>query len=205
MSLPGALAFFAVMLVLAAMPSASVALVVTRSATHGVRSGLAAAGGVVLGDLLFVSLVLLGMGMLANTLSALFALLKIAGGAYLIWLGLSLLRSWHRGDHRSLVGGGSAMTSSAAAGLLLTLGDVKAVLFYASLFPQLFDLAALTAEEVLLIVATTVVTVGAVKSAYAVGATHIARRLSGTRTARRGQLLAGSALVGTGAYLLAKG
>jgi hypothetical protein len=63
MSPPDILAFLLIMLALAAMPSASVALVVARSATHGVPNGLPAAVGIVPGDLVFVALA--GMTFLA--------------------------------------------------------------------------------------------------------------------------------------------
>jgi len=199
------LSFLAVMLVLACLPSASVALVVARSAGHGVANGVAAAVGVVLGDLLFVALALLGMELLAHSLGAFFAVLKYAGGAYLIWLGITLLRS--RGDvpHSRSGGGGTSLLSSVAAGLLLTLGDVKAVLFYASLFPNLFDLAALTSGEILLILVLTAVTVGGVKIGYAVAAPRVAERLQCSGLGRCGQRLAGGALVGTGCLVMMKG
>jgi threonine/homoserine/homoserine lactone efflux protein len=54
------------MLVLAAIPSASVALVVTRSATLGIKNGISVACGIVLCDLIFVALAILGMGFLAK-------------------------------------------------------------------------------------------------------------------------------------------
>jgi threonine/homoserine/homoserine lactone efflux protein len=56
------------MLILAAIPSASVALVVTRSATLGIKNGISVACGIVLGDLIFVALAILGMSVLAETM-----------------------------------------------------------------------------------------------------------------------------------------
>ncbi|WP_369334585.1 LysE family transporter, partial [Pectobacterium brasiliense] len=56
-----ALSLFLAMIALAAMPSSSVALVVIRSATLGVRHGVATALGIVVGDLLFVVLAIAGL------------------------------------------------------------------------------------------------------------------------------------------------
>jgi threonine/homoserine/homoserine lactone efflux protein len=206
MDIPSTVAFFLVMLALAAMPSASVALVVVRSATHGTPNGIAVAGGIVLGDLVFVALALLGMTLLAETLGAFFAVLKYAAGAYLIWLGISLLRSAASGDAPAAdPGGPSSLIASAASGLMLTLGDVKAIFFYASLFPNLFDLARLALSDVLIIAAVTVVTVGGVKVAYAFAARQVMSRLQGTTHHRRARAAAGSVLAGTGAFLVTKG
>lgn len=80
----GAVTLFLIMLTLAALPSASVALVVTRSATAGFANGVAVALGIVVGDLLFVALAILGLSLLAETMGAFFAILKYLGGAYLI-------------------------------------------------------------------------------------------------------------------------
>ena len=86
-------ALFAVMVPLAAMPSSSVALVVTRSVSSGRISGVFSALGIVAGDLVFVAMALLGMVVLAEQLGAFFVLMKYCGGAYLIYLGVQLMRS----------------------------------------------------------------------------------------------------------------
>jgi len=49
------------MALLAALPSASVALVITRSATLGVANGIAVSAGIVLGDLIFILLAIFGL------------------------------------------------------------------------------------------------------------------------------------------------
>lgn len=82
-----ALMLFATMVALAALPSASVALVVTRSATAGADHGIAVAVGILLGDLLFVAVALLGLA----ALGVLFLLVKALGGLHRLWLGGSLL------------------------------------------------------------------------------------------------------------------
>ena len=83
----GLIAFFGIMLLLAAIPSASVGFVVVSSASRGLPCGLAASLGIVAGDLIFVTLALLGVTALAETMGALFAVLRYLGGAYLIRVG----------------------------------------------------------------------------------------------------------------------
>ena len=202
MNLFAALSFIIIMLALAALPSASVALVVTSSATQGIRNGVAAAIGIVAGDLVLIALVLLGLSVLAETMGIFFAILKYAGGAYLIWLGYSLLRANTGSDKLTQQGGPGSLFASAFAGLMLTLGDLKAILFYASLFPSLFDLSELTETDIAFVVATTVFTVGGVKLIYALAARRLAVRVSSPKLHRSTRTLGGGMLVGMGAYLI---
>lgn len=194
------------MLILAAIPSASVALVVTRSATLGLANGAAVALGIVLGDLVFVVLALLGMGLLAETMGAFFALLKVAGGAYLIWVGIGLLRAKHRMDlHQTSAGAKVSLCLSFLSGFILTLGDVKAILFYASFFPTFVEMKTLTATDISVIVSVTIVAVGGVKLAYAVLAKQVIARMQSRRAQKWSRSAAGCAMVGAGTCLIAKG
>ncbi|MEQ9825967.1 MAG: LysE family translocator [Puniceicoccaceae bacterium] len=193
-----------IMLGLAAMPSASVALVVTRSATGGFRHGVAVAAGVVLGDLVFVALALLGMSFLAETMGAFFAVLKLAGGTYLIWLGISLLRTRSELSVETSPQRPVSMLTSFAAGFLLTLGDVKAIFFYASLFPTVVELSTLSTTDVLAIVLVTLLAVGGVKLVYAFLAQRIVRRIQNRRMQTLARTTAGGLMIGAGSYLIVK-
>ena len=75
----GLIAFFGIMLLLAATPSGSVGFVVVSSATRGLSCGVAASLGIVAGDLIFVTLALLGLTALAEAMGALFAVLRYLG------------------------------------------------------------------------------------------------------------------------------
>ena len=87
------ISLFIIMVTLAVIPSTSVALVVTRSVTHGISNGVAASLGIVLGDLSFILLVILGLSVVAETMGWLFLIIKYIGASYLIWLGYTLLTS----------------------------------------------------------------------------------------------------------------
>ncbi|MEA1052248.1 LysE family translocator [Lamprobacter modestohalophilus] len=180
MSLEESLILFATLAVLAALPSASVVLVVTRSAAAGLRQGLAVALGIVLGDLLFVAIALLGLTALADALGGLFLLIKLLGGLYLIWLGSTMLFS--RSSIAPANAGpdtASGLIGSVVAGLLLTLGDLKAILFYASLFPLFVNLEAVGSADLLLIILITALSVGGVKLVYAVAVCKLAAVVPG--------------------------
>ena len=100
MNLTELLVLFSIMVALAAVPSTSVAFVVVRSATLGVTSGIAAAGGIVVADLVFVNLAMFGLSAIAETMGSLFSVVKLCGALYLLWLGFSILKT--KGGTRSL-------------------------------------------------------------------------------------------------------
>lgn len=200
-----ALSLFLAMIALAAMPSSSVALVVVRSATLGVRHGVATALGIVVGDLLFVVLAIAGLVAAVEVMGGVFAVLRYGAAAYLIWIGVGLIRHRDqppkpRGNHET-----GGIWASFAAGMILTLGDVKAVFFYAALFPVFVDVSALTAFDASLIAAITVVAVGGVKVAYAVAARAVVSASKDLPFKRPVRVTTGALMIGAGGYLLAKG
>lgn len=198
------LSLFVLMAALALVPGTGVALVVVRSSTSGFLSGAAVAAGIVLGDLVFVFLALLGMTALAEVMGGLFVILRVVAGAYLIWIGVSLMRS--RPSLRFAVQGGSVATLSASvlSGLAITLGDVKAIFFYASLFPVFVDLAAVHTSDIAVITVLTVVAVGGVKLGYAYAATKVMPLAAGIRGERGTRVAAGGLMIGAGTYMITR-
>jgi len=198
-------ALFMIMVMLAMLPSTSVALVVTRSATLGFAHGVAVSLGIVLGDLIFVILAIFGLTALSEVMGVFFLVIKYLAGIYLIWFGITLLTNristnLYAGS-RFLRGG---MITSFLSGLFVTLGDIKAIFFYASLFPTFVDLSALSLTDILVIILFTIITVGGVKLTYAFGANTLVSLSEGLKLEKEAKLVAGSVMVGTGTYLLVK-
>src|SRR5690606_38520631 len=121
------------------------------SATLGVRHGIATSLGIAMGDLIFVALAVAGLAAMAEAMGTLFAVLRYAAAAYLVWFGISLIRSEPAAisstsaDHRP-----GGLWISFAAGVVLTLGDLKAIVFYAALFPVFVDLTTVTIADIVL-------------------------------------------------------
>jgi threonine/homoserine/homoserine lactone efflux protein len=203
MSVVEIIVLFAVMALLALLPSTSVALVVARSSTAGFINGAAVAVGIVLGDLIFVSLAILGMAALAEMLGGFFLVLRYLAALYLIWFGISLLRA--KGAiqvrrNRSV----TTLSASVLSGLMITLGDVKAIVFYASLLPAFVDLASISTSDVATVVVLTVVAVGGVKLGYAFAASRFIDIADMFKPQRAVQMTVGGVMVGTGVTLLVK-
>lgn len=204
MDITSTLLLFMAMVALALLPSASVALVITRSTTAGLHNGIAVGMGIVLGDLLFVCLAVLGMAALAEALGGLFVYVRFVAATYLIWFGIALIKRAPMlpSNAKDKVSGN--LLVSFLSGLLLTLGDIKAVIFYASFLPAFVDLTSLDASDIAVIAGITVVAVGGVKLGYAIAASRLARVLISHESQRRTEVAAGSLMIGTGAYLLVK-
>lgn len=202
MNLVDAAALFGVMAFLAAVPSASVILVSMQAARFGLANGVSTAMGIVLGDLLFVALALAGLAVMAEALGALFSLIKYLGGLYLIWFGIVILRS--RSVFSRDCPPKSSHPASFLAGLFITLGDLKAIFFYLSLFPQFVDLSELRVTDMVLICLITVVAVGGVKLIYAYAARRTAVYMHGRPVEGRTRTLAGGLMVGTGILVITK-
>jgi len=198
------LALFLIMIGLAAIPSSSVALVVIRSATLNVRNGVAASFGIVAGDLIFVLLAILGLSALAETLGALFAVIRYVAAGYLIWFGIGLIRSTAKPARRTVDAPKGGLLASFMAGLALTLGDIKAILFYASLFPAFVDIPSLSGSDIAVIMGITILTVGGVKIGYAFAAKSVASLADGFTQVRHVKTAMGSLMIGAGGYLIAK-
>ena len=205
MSIIETISLFGIMVALAAMPSASVALVITRSVTLGVANGIAVSVGIVLGDLVFILLAILGLSVVAETMGSLFMVIKYLGATYLLWLGYTLLTSKINTtitlnktiEKRNLA-------ASFFAGFILTLGDIKAIVFYVSLFPVFIDLTALNVADILIIISVMVVGVGSVKILYAFSATKIASLARSHKLDNAARKTAGGFMVGAGSYLIVK-
>lgn len=205
MTLTETILLFSTMTVLAAIPSASVALVIARTMSYGTAHGLAVSGGIVLGDLVFVVLAMLGLSVVAETLGGLFLVIKYAGAAYLVWLGIQLLRTGATVIATTPDPGLSgSLSTSFLSGFILTLGDIKAIYFYLSLLPQFIDVTALQTADALVFLLVTLVAVGGTKVLYAMFARRLVTSAPGQRYSRLSRKTAGTALVCAGGYLAVK-
>jgi threonine/homoserine/homoserine lactone efflux protein len=84
------LAFTAASTVLIVIPGPTILLVVSYALGQGWRTALPMAAGVALGDFTAMTVSLLGLGALLATSATVFTILKWAGAAYLVWLGIKL-------------------------------------------------------------------------------------------------------------------
>ncbi|HVO38069.1 MAG TPA: LysE family translocator [Spirochaetia bacterium] len=130
--------FLAAALVLLVIPGPAVLYIVTRSAAHGRRAGLASVLGVEVGSLIHSMAAAFGLSAILMTSALAFQVVKYAGAAYLVYLGIRALLS--RGDNSSEAApapaGGLQLF---ARGFLVNLLNPKTALFFYAFLPQFVD------------------------------------------------------------------
>ena len=191
------------MIVLAIVPSVSVLAVTARAAAFGFSHGLFTAIGIVFADILFILVAVYGLALVAEMMGDQFRLIQYIGAAYLIWLGVSLWRADARANASNSVHQ-SSWSSSFMTGLLITLGDQKAILFYLGFFPAFIDLSTMTPADTLVIVIIAIIGVGGAKLVYAFLAARASVLFRNSRALRGINILAACVMIAVGVALLLK-
>jgi len=129
------LLFTVASLVLITTPGQDMILVMSRSIAQGPAAGVATAAGVSVGLVGHTVLATLGLGAILRTSAWLFIALKLVGAAYLIWLGIALLRT--RSTELALgQGAPRSLRRLFADGALSNLSNPKIAIFYFAFLPQ---------------------------------------------------------------------
>lgn len=131
-------AFAASSAVLLIIPGPTILLVVSYALGQGWRTALPMAVGVALGDFTAMTLSMLGVGALLATSATVFTLLKWAGAAYLIYLGIKLFRAGGTLSAEPRRDAASAAKMLAHAWLVTALNP-KSITFFVAFLPQFLD------------------------------------------------------------------
>jgi len=120
-------------------PGPNSLLALTHGALHGHRKALFTVSGGAVGFVSLIALSMLGIGALLQASASALGVLKWAGGAYLVWLGVQLWRA----PAMRLMAEPSAGEARGATlfrqGLLAAASNPKALLFYGAFLPQFID------------------------------------------------------------------
>jgi threonine/homoserine/homoserine lactone efflux protein len=157
MTLAGFLAYSLALAIAAAIPGPGVTALVARALGSGFRSALAMSFGLVVGDLTYLTAVVLGLALVAQTFGTAFLVIKWLGVAYLTWLAWSFWKSGITPENVEARKGKGGLAASFLAGLTVTLGNPKTMIFYLALTPTLVDLRTITFADYAILAALTVV------------------------------------------------
>jgi threonine/homoserine/homoserine lactone efflux protein len=199
-------AFLAATLVFAAMPGPAILYAAARTLAQGRSAGLKAAFGIAIGGLVHVAAAALGLSALFHAVPPLYAAVKIAGAAYLVWLGIGMLRA------RAPEAPDPAQPETAAStgarafrqSILVEVLNPKTALFFLAFLPQFVDPAAALPVPVQFVILGTIVTAifGAADLVAVFFAAAVAGRLRHSgRAALWVNRAGGAALVGLGLRL----
>jgi threonine/homoserine/homoserine lactone efflux protein len=129
------LLFIAASLVLIVTPGQDMVLVMSRSLAQGAPAGVVTAAGVSVGLVGHTFLATLGLGTILRTSEWLFVALKLVGAVYLIYLGVSLLRT--RGERLLLMAAAPrSLGRLFIDGAFSNMSNPKIAIFYFAFLPQ---------------------------------------------------------------------
>ena len=197
MSLASYLAFVAASAVLIAMPGPNVALIVGTSVRHGRAAGLATVMGTSAAMVVQLTATVFGLSVAILSAAHVFALLRWAGVAYLLGLGLrALLKPAASSD---VVVAAPDLRRAVRRGFAVSLTNPKTLLFYGAFLPQFVDRSGWVTGQLLLLSATFLVVAAGLDSGWALLA-HRARGLLRKRPVWRDRI-SGACLVAAAAGL----
>jgi len=191
------------MLLWAIIPGPAVFAIIARSFSSGILQGSYMTAGMVLGDYVFIILALFGLSAIAEVMGTTFFIIKYVSAAYLIWLGYKLFRT--KANSTSIeTSKDSSLISNSFAGLFITLGNPKAILFYIGFFPAFIDITEVTLSDVSLIMLTATLAFGSVNLAYSLLAIKARNTFKSPNASNVINKTAGTIMVSTGALIAVK-
>ncbi|MEV8319084.1 LysE family translocator [Streptomyces sp. NPDC059900] len=205
------LAFAAMSLLVIVIPGPSVLFVIGRALAHGRRTAVATALGNVFGSYVLVLAVAFGVGSLVERSAAVFMAVKLAGAAYLVFLGVQAFR--HRKEMRARAMGTTAPGAARSDvrtvldGALVGVTNPKGIVFFAAVLPQFVDHSAGQLPAQMLLLGLVPIGIGLVTDTLW-GLTASAARTWFARSDRRLSLIGGAGgvtMIGLGVTVAATG
>lgn len=179
------------------VPGPTVTLIIANSLRHGTRAGLLNAAGTQFGLAVMIGIVGIGLTSIIEAMGHWFDWLRLAGAAYLVWMGWQMIRS---------SGGGAAQAPRMprggflAQGALVALSNPKTLVFFGAFFPQFIDPARDQGLQILIMGATAMIFAALSDSAYAIASGRAGRAISASRV-RLLSRVSGGFLIGGGLWL----
>ncbi len=206
MTIENWLLFSSIALVATVTPGPAILLASTHSVTYGLKKTLATIFGNISGLFVMSTLSLLGLSTIILYSTTVFIILKFAGSAYLIYLGVKL---WRHGFGSKVNKNENAVKSrkipSAITlyfqGLFVALSNPKAIAFTTALFPQFIDPAQILLPQFSILIVTFVFLSFSCLLAYSYAAENVQNRPSISKASDYLSKVFGSAFIVSGLAL----
>jgi threonine/homoserine/homoserine lactone efflux protein len=198
------LIFAGTLFVAAASPGPGIAAIVARVLGRGMNGAIAFTAGVALGDVVWLTFAILGLAVVAQTFQAVFVAIKYAGAAYLLYL------AWKLWTAPVVTRDLAADTSDVKrvrlflAGLAVTLGNPKVMVFYLALLPNIIDLRTVTTAGWLELSLVVLAVLTVVFGSYVALAARTRRLFSSPRAIRLVNRGTGAVMASAAAAIAAK-
>ena len=178
-----------------AIPGPGVVAIVARALGGGFRSTLPAIAASVVGDIVLMTLSVLGLALIARVMGGLFLVIKLAGGAYLIYMAYKYWTA--RTEALDAVEPATARQGFTAQ-LFVTLGNPKAIGFFVALLPTLVDLHSLRPIGYAQLVSVSLILLPAITLSYAGLAARLRGVMASAKARKRINRTAAVVMAGAG-------
>lgn len=203
MSLELWFAFVVAASILLWIPGPTILLVVSYALTRGRHTALSTTMGAVLGDLVAMTLSLLGVGALLAASAELFMVMKWLGAAYLVYLGIRMWRAQPTEPNVAAVPNGRAARSAFGHAFAVTLLNPKSILFFIAFLPQFVSPAAPALPQMVILGATFLGLAFLACFSYGLFAGSLRESVGSPARQRLVNRVGGSALIGAGVFAAA--
>lgn len=203
MEISSLLIFAGALAVMAGAPGPSVAALVTRVLTYGYRSALPFAAALWLGEAIWLALAVFGLATIAATFHLVFVVIKYLGVAYLLYLAWQM---WFAPTRVSadVIPQRRTPGRMFAAGLAITLGNPKVMMFYMALLPTIIDLQAVTTGQWVELTLVMAAVLMATDLTWVTLANHARTWLRSTRAVRLSNRTSATVMAGAAALIAAR-
>ena len=182
------------MVIFALMPGPGVLATISRTIRHGERSAMFLVLGLILGDILYASFAVFGLGAIAQLMGTAFIWIRWISGLYLVYLGYRALAQ----HQEELAAPKTQSGKSFLIGLFISLGNPKVIVFYLGFLPAFFDMHTVTFWVYLQIVSVITLVAIPVLGMYVKLAGTLTRRIDGTNFHRFLSRIAGTVMMVAG-------
>jgi threonine/homoserine/homoserine lactone efflux protein len=188
---------------LLASPGPTVMLVVSYAIGGGRQTGWATVPGVALGDFTAMTISLLGAGAVLAASATLFTMLKLAGAAYLVWLGVQLWRADPSGQELAAAAQPARSHAMFWHAYAVTALNPKSIVFFIAFVPQFVTPGRALLPQFVVLELTFVALAAANAALWAVLAGQVRARFRSRSVLRLINRAAGSLLIAAGALTAA--
>lgn len=204
MSFQSAITFFAAIFIFGITPGPGVFALLSRALVSGARACVFLAFGMAISDMIYLMLACYGLAAIAHNWSEVFTVIRYAGAAYLIYLGISMWRAPVAGEVDGQIQPTSSHAKSFVQGFLISASNPKVIVFYIAFLPTFMDLTRLNGRDIALAAVLTVVGLMIGLMLVSVGAAKARLYVRSRRAMARLNRTAGSIMMGAGAFLAAR-
>ena len=184
--------------VLAIVPGPTVTVIIANSLRAGTRAGLLNIVGTFVGDLVLILILAFGLQTIITSMGEAFFWIKLIGGAYLVWIGIGLLRS--DGSFGAEEGVKEPKIGYFWQGFFVVITNPKALFFLGAFIPQFVDPSGDTFQQTILLGLTFAFVASASDCIYAVLAGKAGKWLTRPKV-RIAEIASGVFLIGGGIWL----